>query len=288
MRGKFTVECGMTRAADAGDPPPPTRPGEPTESRPDDPPLQFDTATPIDASAASEAGAVTCAVCSQTIHDEYFDVNGQSVCARCHATLSEHAEPLRGWAPFLRALMFGIAAAVLGAILYYAVVAITHLEIGIVAIAIGYMVGYGIRMGTRGRGGRRFQIIAVLLTYWSVGLAYVPLAFKEIAQDRQENAAQTTRQSSSAQPSGQPQAGQPSRDSAEPVSGEARRVSLVLVVAVLLGFSFALPVLAIVGSMPSGLISGAIIAFGMHQAWRMTGAPHLVISGPYRIGTTPP
>jgi len=59
-------------------------------------------------------------------------------------------------------------------------------------------------------------------------------------------------------------------------------------VGLLLGFSFALPVLAIVGSMPSGLISGAIIAFGMQQAWRMTAAPHLMMSGPYRIGTTPP
>ena len=279
----------MASAADGSDTLPPTPPGASTESRTEDPPLQFDTAAPLDASAAPEADAVTCAVCSQTIHDEYFDVNGQSVCAGCHATLSEHAQPLRGWAPFLRALMFGIAAAILGAILYFAVVAITHLEIGIVAIAIGYMVGYGIRMGTRGRGGRRFQIVAVLLTYWSVGLAYVPLAFREIAQERQEKTTQqTTPQQSSAQPSGQPSAAQPARDPAEPGNVEARRVSIVLIVGLLLGFSFALPVLAIVGSMPSGLISGAIIAFGMQQAWRMTAAPHLMMSGPYRIGTTPP
>jgi hypothetical protein len=49
-------------------------------------------------------------------------------------------------------------------------------------------------------------------------------------------------------------------------------------------FSLGLPVLSVFGSMPSGLISGAIIAFGMHQAWQMTAAPHLNVSGPYRIG----
>ena len=37
--------------------------------------------------------------------------------------------------------------------------------------------------------------------------------------------------------------------------------------------------------MPGGLITAAIIGFGMHQAWRMTAAPQLTITGPYRVGT---
>ena len=42
-----------------------------------------------------------------------------------------------------------------------------------------------------------------------------------------------------------------------------------------------------IAALPGGLISAAIIAFGMQQAWRMTGAPQLQISGPYRIGPAP-
>ena len=53
----------------------------------------------------------------------------------------------------------------------------------------------------------------------------------------------------------------------------------------LLAFTVALPVLSVVSSFPSGLISAAIIAFGMHQAWRMTAAPNVQITGPYRIAT---
>ena len=55
-------------------------------------------------------------------------------------------------------------------------------------------------------------------------------------------------------------------------------------VVVLFGFTFALPVLSIMSSFPGGLISAAIIAFGMHQAWKMTATPQLAISGPYRVG----
>jgi len=65
-------------------------------------------------------------------------------------------------------------------------------------------------------------------------------------------------------------------------------VGLGIGLALLAGFSFALPVLAVIGSLPGGIISAAIIVFGMQQAWRMTGAPRLVITGPYRIASESP
>jgi hypothetical protein len=45
-----------------------------------------------------------------------------------------------------------------------------------------------------------------------------------------------------------------------------------------------LPVMIVFGSLPSGLISAAIIFFGMSQAWKMTGVPKVEILGPYRVG----
>ncbi|MND05768.1 hypothetical protein D3C83_267600 [compost metagenome] len=51
----------------------------------------------------------------------------------------------------------------------------------------------------------------------------------------------------------------------------------------LAGFALILPVLVIIGSMPSGLISAAIIGFGMLQAWQLTGAPKLAFEGPFRL-----
>lgn len=244
------------------------------DPRPDvAPPLQFDT---VIAPGASEAGAppegVTCRVCGRTLADEYFDVNGQSVCDGCRAELTRLGETPRGWGVLARALGFGIGAAILGAIVYYAVIAITEFEIGIVAIAIGYMVGYGIRIGTRGRGGRRFQVMAVVLTYWAVGLAYTPLLFQAVRQ-RQEPA--------------QTEAGVPAADGGDATAGP-EEINLAIALSMLVGLSFALPVMAILGSMPGGLITAAIIAFGMQQAWGMTAAPRLEITGPYEVGPAPP
>jgi hypothetical protein len=180
-------------------------------------------------------------------------------------------ETPRNWGLFAKAGLFGLGAAIAGAILYYAVIAITNFEIGIVAIAIGYMVGWAVRAGAGGRGGRRFQVLALLLTYWAVGLAYTPLMFQQAAEEEKKEQAQpsTTAPVVAAAPADSPETGQP--------------FSVPAVVAVLFGFSLALPVLSVISSLPGGMISAAIIAFGMTQAWRMTGVPALQVSGPYRI-----
>jgi hypothetical protein len=217
-------------------------------------------------------------MCQRAVLTEYFDVNGQSVCASCRTQLAYLAETPRNWGVFAKAGLFGLVAAIAGAILYYAVIAITNFEIGIVAIAIGFMVGWMVRKGAGGRGGLRFQMMALLLTYWAVGLAYTPLTFQQIGdEDEKEQAAGTTTgpAASAAAPS-------------DPdVAGETG-VSIPLALGILFGFSLALPVLAVISSLPGGLISGAIIAFGMMQAWRMTGVPPLQISGPYQIAAAPP
>jgi hypothetical protein len=248
------------------------------DSNPDAPPrLQFETAVETTAITAggSERRQVTCAACQQAIADAYFDVSGTTVCETCHGEIARHAETPRGMGSLARAVVFGAVAMLLGAVLYSAVVAITNFEIGIVAIAIGYMVGFAVRKGAGG-GGRRFQVIAVLLTYWAVGLAYTPLAFRDIAASRRER-----------QPAEQAGAAVQVGERAEDKEG-GRDMSVGLAVALLTGLSLALPVLAVIGSLPGGLISAAIIAFGMLQAWRMTGTPHLMMTGPYRIAPDTP
>ena len=237
-------------------------------------PLQFDTAIPRVTPSAINPQGVTCTLCQQTIPDEYYDVNGQSVCNACRGQLAEMAETPRDWGVFVKAGLFGLGAAIAGAILYYAVVAITNFEIGIVAIAIGYMVGWTIRRGAGGRGGRRFQVLALVLTYWAVGLAYTPLVFQQLGEEDKKEQASTT------EPAPAP--------AAAPSEADDTPVNIPVVLGILLGFSLVLPVLTVVSSLPGGLISGAIIAFGMQQAWRMTGTPALTISGPYRIATASP
>src|SRR5436190_18495683 len=145
-----------------------------------DGPLQFDrveTDQPRNAAPPSEG--LACKACGTAIRTEYFSWNGAPLCETCKTTLQTARAGANTWSTFGRAFVFGIGATIAGAILYYGVIAITKLEIGLVAIAIGYMVGYSVRRGSRGWGGRRYQVLALLLTYYSVGLAYFPLAMKE-------------------------------------------------------------------------------------------------------------
>src|SRR5688572_19346349 len=238
------------------------------------PPLKFDTAVPTVApSDVIAAQGVTRVACGRAVSDEYFDVNGQSVCDGCRTQLAQLAESPRGWGTFGKAGLFGFVAAVLGAILYYAVIAITNFEIGFVAIAIGFMVGWAIRKATANRGGRRFQVLALVLTYWSVGLAYTPLTFQELAKGGNKEQAQGATDATASAPAGSP---------------EPADISIPMMLAVLVGFSLALPVLAVFGSLPGGLLSALIIGIGMRQAWQMTGAQHVQISGPYRISEAAP
>ena len=187
------------------------------------------------------------------------------------------AETPIGIRSLIPAALFGGAAAVAGAVIYYAVLAIAKLEIGLVAILIGYMVGYAIRKGSGGRGGRRFQILAVLLTYTAVALAYAPLVLKGLAGGPTQNT--SARASSTAGP---PSSSNPGP--MQPVRTPLSRRTILIGLAFLLGVIAAFPVIVIVTSFPSGLITAAIIFFGMQQAWRMTRAPSVQILGPYRVG----
>src|SRR5262245_19160859 len=151
--------------------------------------LQFDRVE-----AAVPAGtSVTCAKCNRAITTYYYTVDDTSICSLCKRTLE--IERSRRKAGMMRAALYGMGAAIAGAAIYYGVIAITNLEIGIVALLIGYVVGYAVRSGA-GRGGRRFQLLAAGLTYLSVGMAYSPLALGPILNGRA--ASLLTKQTSSA------------------------------------------------------------------------------------------
>ena len=172
-----------------------------------------------------------------------FD-NIPPLCGSCRDGVWQHAVPVREPALLFRAALFGSAATLAGAAIYYAVMRFFNLEIGLVAILSGWMIGKAARVGAAGRGGRLLQVGAAVLTYLSVALAYVPFALQ----------------------------------------GAAPGALSTIAVGIL---ALTLPVLVIVGSMPSGLISAAIIGFGMVQAWQLTAANRFVFEGPFRVGGAP-
>jgi hypothetical protein len=252
--------------------------------------LQFDQ---VDASTAApqaaQATTLQCASCNNAITTVYYHVDGNPVCSRCRAIAASASQPPKGAGVFFKSFLFGGVAAVVGAAIYYAVIAITNFEIGLVAILIGFLVGAAVRRGTSGRGGRKYQVLALVLTYFAVGLAYAPLAFKGAMEASKANVADSTRSTGADSASTQTDsltvalAGSPSSDATE-LTVKSALLSVAIVFVGGFFMIFALPVLAVFGSLPSGLISALIIGFGMQQAWKMTGAHVANITGPYRVG----
>lgn len=252
-------------------------------------PLQFDrveTSRPP-AGAGTAQPTVTCGACGNTIRTRYFALGGATICEYCKTSLQRSSEAAQSWLTFLKASAFGLAAAVAGAIVYYGVIAITNFEIGLVAILIGYMVGFGVRKATRGFGGIRYQVLALSLTYFAVGLAYVPLVFSQ-ARDEASAAAPAESEPATPDPTPAPSPAVETASDVSPIAAEPVGFGGFLKgVAVLFLIGFTLPALAVVSTMPSGLISALIIGLGMRQAWQMTGAPAMDVTGPYKVGAAP-
>src|SRR5579859_593305 len=79
-----------------------------------------------------------CAFCRQPVTASYYRVNGSMACAGCAERL-KHEEPEVSHQDFLRALTFGIGAAILGLTLYAGFTILTGFYIGYVSLAVGWL-----------------------------------------------------------------------------------------------------------------------------------------------------
>jgi hypothetical protein len=254
--------------------------------------LQFDTADVGDAGA----GPLACHACQRGLHDVYFEVGGQPACERCRYELEDWRSRGSAAGRFARALVGGGLAGLVGAGLYYAVLALTGYEVGLVAIVVGFLVGFGVRWGSRGRGGWPYQLLAVGITYVAIVSTYVPFLIEEIQNMESTEAAaeeapgvtapatlETPVAATAASLDPAPATSLPSSDAGVPgeeitageaLIGLAALAFLVLAIPFLGGFENIL-----------GLL---IIGFGLYQAWKINVATPLLIEGPFQVGQRAP
>jgi hypothetical protein len=132
--------------------------------------------TDFDRADIPAAAATTCAAGQHPLTATYYTVNGRAICQACR----EQFEKERGTrGSFGAALLFGSGAAIVGAAIYYAIVAATGMEIGLVAIVVGVLVGKTVRRGAGARAAWYYRALALVLTYMAITATYVPLVLKE-------------------------------------------------------------------------------------------------------------
>jgi hypothetical protein len=205
---------------------------------------------------SSQPGTAVCKSCGQAIGGAGYRDNGVLTCANCAERIRQQV-PKDSHATFVRGISFGFGGAILGLVIYVAFALSTGWVIGYVSLAVGYIVGKSIIMGSRGLGGRRYQVAAVLLTYSAVSLAAVPIAVHQMKHRNVEQHAQTS--------------------GAEAVS--APRISPARAVGILTLVGLASPFLEL--SNPTHGIIGLVILFvGIRIAWKITAGRAVTIVGP--------
>jgi hypothetical protein len=209
--------------------------------------LQFATAEPAAGGPAAMSAGQACLGCGRPIVGEYFALGDRLLCPSCCAQVQ--APPVGSpFGRFVSAALMGLGAGLLGALVWFAVRRFAHLQIGLIAVLVGYMVGKAVRKGSGGRGGPGYQVLAVALTYACIAANYMP----DIYQAIMENADKPN--------------------------------SPIVVAVSAFAFSLALPFLA--GA--KNIIGLLIIGFALWEAWKFTRRRVLPITGPYRIGAMPP
>lgn len=118
--------------------------------------------------------AAQCAACKQSLGAQYWTAGPVIVCANCAAQLQAGPPAEGGVLRAFKAMFFGCGAGLLGATGYGLIIHYAKVELALVTILIGWMVGRAVRMGSEGRGGRWYQFLGALLTYVWCMMAYVP------------------------------------------------------------------------------------------------------------------
>jgi hypothetical protein len=228
----------------------------------------------------------TCRSCSLPITGLYYVANGSMLCASCGERIRQQV-PQDSHAAFVRAIVFGLGGFAAGLTLYAGFTIATGIEIGFVSLAVGWMVGKAMMIGSKGVGGRRYQIAAVLLTYAAVSMAFIPIAIHYWSTHDSGEAQQTGAASTSTdRPAEQGQTAQGS-DAAQDkttapakAGAEEQKFSLPEYLGKLAWLGLASPFLQLKTG-PSAIIGLFILFIGMRFAWRMTRGVQITIEGPY-------
>jgi len=232
---------------------------------------------------ASPGGAEICKSCNKPTSGSYYRVNGSLACSTCVSQLQSQI-PRDSHSAFVRGLIFGFGGAILGLILYSAFGIITGLAIGYLSLAVGYIVGKAIRMGSGGVGGLRYQIAALALTYFAVSMSAVPIAVYQFAKDAKTKPHPVSSSTSGPASGGKVDSG--TNSSVDPgakavAKDEKPGINVGKLIGTLLFYGLASPFLELQSPI-NGALGIVILLVGIRIAWRLTGAPKIDIIGPFQ------
>ena len=235
---------------------------------------------------APQQTARACALCGRELGADYYRVKNAIACESC-AIEAKSAGGSDTHSAFVKAVMLGVGAAIIGMICYAAFTITTGIEIGYLSLGVGFLVGKAMKLGSGGMGGRRYQIAAVILTYAAVSLAAIPIAVSQYSKAPQQQPPAAPRQSASNDPGDAPT----SQADASDNRTTAGHRSVLAIVGSLVFVGLASPFLELQADFVNGAIGLVILFVGIQFAWKLTaGSETPSVMGPFanRAGAPAP
>jgi hypothetical protein len=241
------------------------------------------TPTPQFGTAEFKDGPDRCQICGQTLGASYYRVGPNQSCPAC-AEKAKFQVPIDTHSAFVRGMIFGLGGAILGLIAYSTFTIVTGIIIGYLSLLVGWLVAKAIMMGSKGMGGRRYQILAVVLTYAAVSMSAIPIGVSFYLKQREAKKANLVEHPAAgqAEQSGSRDGSGDEVDLPQAPAGEkpAPRQSAGAAVGALVFAGLASPFLELEDPV-HGIIGLIILLVGIRIAWRMTAGTSTDILGPF-------
>jgi hypothetical protein len=244
--------------------------------------------------AQAASAAAVCARCGCGVHDVYYEVDGATTCERCRHDMMLAQSDGGGFSRLARAVLFGFVAAVVSSLLWYGISKLTGYEFGVLAIGVGVLVGGAVRAGSRRRGGRRYQALAMWLTYSAIVVTYIPAIVEGVktatpadsaevstSEPARDPAATTATATEASTP--QPAELDAGSTAAGDTDGPTGLAGLLLGLGLLLLIAYAAPFIAVAVDVQA-VVGLVILAIALYEAWKMNRRRIPEITGPHRIG----
>lgn len=265
--------------------------------------------------------AMFCSECRGIIRTHYFALNDRSLCARCKQPYADMIERGTGDGSMHRAALYGLGAAI-GAGLGLGIILVLFGFARVLLFAgVGWLVATAINKATGAYGARRYQILAVAMTYLALCIGtFTPWVktFVEVRRETRAAAAAAATKSQEQQAAAAESGGEreltyeDSLDAreletiaaledrtrpAEPVIPQGMdermaKLSGLNLFQLLMNALLLFVLLPVIAMLPYGIGAAAIglfgLGFSMYKAWDMTATGvELKISGPFKVGTGP-
>jgi hypothetical protein len=260
------------------------------------------------APAAPDAALyMSCSECRAPMREKYFSMNERPICAKCCPKYARQIKRTEGPGAIWRVGLQGAIIALVGVVALVVVIKLFPPARIFVLIPIGYYIGKRMMSSLGGYSTRRYQYLAVTLTYlcFLIGFTIPTIGAEEVARNRraenrakmkgtlategdalrEEVATLNAQHGNSADrvSGGDSPENQPAAAPAKPAKNDiGPGLALVLLL-----FS---PVFAM---MQFGLMASAMgvlaLGYALYQAWKQTDGQGMLLdlSGPFRVGQGP-